>query len=116
MNEAQLIEHEEKKQQIKNFVDTFGKEILSVFNMQEDALWEQTKQHAQYIGTIAVFIKIFGRDNQISIPVEVLKDVEDIEFYVRVNKEDDMIAYSLVFEEAPNDADTNGRENLQAEV
>lgn len=117
MNEQQLIEHEQKKQQIKKFIDSFTKEISSVFNMQEDALWEQAQNQAQYIGTIATFIKLFGEDNSITISAEDLDSVENTKFFVRVNKDDDgNITYSLIFEEADNDANTNGRENLQAEV
>jgi hypothetical protein len=116
-NEEFLIVHEKKKKEFKEFVDSFSKELVGIFNMQEDALWEQAEFQGKYLATIAELIRLFGEDNKVTVFPEQLELVKDTKFYIKVdsNEEDGSITYSLIFEE-DEDAESNSGEDTQDEV
>lgn len=118
MNDAKMLMiHEQKKQDYEKFIESFTKQVTGIFNSQEDALWGLSGDQAQYIGTIAVLINMVGIDGAITIPPDVLEEINENEFYVKVNKNDDgSVTYSLINEEDTDNADPNSGENLQVEV
>ena len=118
MNDAKmLMAHEQKKQDYERFIKSFTEQTVGIFNSQEDALWGLSGDQAQYIGTIAVLIQMFGIDNEITIPSDVLESVNKDEFYVKVNANDDgSVTYLLIAEEDTDNADSNSGEDIQAEV
>jgi hypothetical protein len=113
--EEMFLVHERKKKEFKEYISTFTEEVFNIFNLQEDALWEQSEYQSRYLATIAILIEHFGDGNSVEISKALLERVDGRKYYVKVDTDDaDVIKYTLILEEDDIDANTNGRENLQA--